>query len=171
MDFSQLVRERCSVRKFSEAPVEPEKLRAVLEAGRLAPTACNNQPQRIYVLQSPEALAKIRGVVKYAFNAPIVLMICVNEDAAWKNQREPGFSSGEMDATIVCDHMMLQAADLGLGTTWVRGYTTEDVMRAFPLPLGERLVCLLPLGYPAEDARPAPQHSVRRPMEDLVKTL
>ena len=68
MDFTQLVAQRYSVRKYAERPVEPEKIQAVLEAGRLAPTAKNLQPQRIHVIQSPEALAKIREAVHCAFS-------------------------------------------------------------------------------------------------------
>ena len=171
MDFQTLIKQRYSVRNFAARPVEEEKLQKILEAGRLAPTACNKQPQRIYVLESQSALAKIRQAVTYAFNAPLVLMICVNEDVAWKNSREPGYSSGEMDACIACTQMMLQAAELGLGTVWVRGYSTEDVTRVFPLPLGERLICLLPLGYPAEDSRPAPQHDQRQPLSEMIKRI
>ncbi|MCR4666752.1 MAG: nitroreductase family protein [Desulfovibrio sp.] len=171
MEFSDVIKQRYSVRRYSERPVEETKLEAVLEAGRLAPTACNNQPQKIYVLKSGESLAKIRSCIKYAFNAPIVLLVCVNEDDAWKNSREPGYSSGEMDAAIVTTHMMLAAANEGLGSLWVRGYTTTDVLRVFPLPLGERLVCILLLGYPAETSAPSSHHLKRKLLDTMVTTL
>lgn len=171
MDFAELVRRRYSVRDFADRPVGEESLRLVLEAARQAPTAGNRQPQKIYVLKSPEALARIRSVTRYAFNAPLVLMICADENVAWKNSRETGYSSAEMDASIACTLMMLQAHALGLGTVWVRGYRTADVEKEFPLPAGERLVCLLPLGYPAEGSRPAAHHFERKPLEDLVAEL
>ena len=171
MDFQQLIKDRFSVRKFAPTPIEEEKLTTILEAAQVAPTACNNQPQRIYVLKSKEALTKISSVVKYIFNAPLVFMICVNEDVSWKNSRDAGYSSGEMDASIVCTQMMLQAQALGLGSLWIRGYATEDVTRLFPLPLGERLVCLLAVGYAAPDAKPAPYHTKREPLENIVRFL
>jgi len=69
MTFMELAKARYSVRKFSDKPIEKEKLDAILEAGRIAPTGHNYQPYRVYVLQSPEALEKIRGLTRCAFNA------------------------------------------------------------------------------------------------------
>ena len=85
MTFMELAKERYSVRKFSDKPIEKEKLDAILEAGRIAPTGHNYQPYRVYVLQSPEALEKIRGLTRCAFNAPVVLMVTVRKDEEWVN--------------------------------------------------------------------------------------
>lgn len=94
MDFFTLAKNRYSVRKFSERSVEPEKLEKVLEAARVAPTAHNYQPFRIYVLKSKDAIAKIRELTPCAFNAPIVLMvtICRDEHGSmnWKKGSFPG---------------------------------------------------------------------------------
>ena len=171
MSLSNLISERCSIRQFASTQVEEEKLKLVLEAARLAPTARNFQPQRIYVLKSEEALSKIRSTIKYAFNAPIVFLVCANTDTSAKIVYDNNYCTAEMDACIVATHMMLQAQELGLGTLWVRGYNTAEVLKAFPLPLGERLVCILLLGYPAENYKPSPLHFERQELEKFVKYL
>jgi nitroreductase len=166
----KLAAERYSVRKFSSQPVEPEKLATVLEAGRLAPTAANKQPQRIFVLQSEAALAAVRESTKCHFSAPVVLLICYDEAKAWQNPFTGQFS-GEVDAAIVTSHMMLAAADLGLGTTWVGYFKPEPVIEFCKLPAEIKPVAMLPLGYPAADATPGPMHSSREPLTATVKHL
>ncbi|MGI6354184.1 MAG: nitroreductase [Lentisphaerae bacterium] len=170
MSFMKLAAERYSVRKFSSQPVEPEKLATVLEAGRLAPTAANKQPQRIFVLQSEAALAAVRESTKCHFSAPVVLLICYDEAKAWQNPFTGQFS-GEVDAAIVTSHMMLAAADLGLGTTWVGYFKPEPVIEFCKLPAEIKPVAMLPLGYPAADATPGPMHSSREPLTATVKHL
>ena len=118
MDFAKLAAERYSLRKFSDRPVEAEKLSAVLESGRNAPTAHNFQPQRILVLQSPEALEKVDGCTGAHFHPPVMLVVAYDPAVSWKRETD-GKDHGEIDAAIAATQMMLQAADLGLGTTYV----------------------------------------------------
>ena len=120
MDFLEFAKERYSVRSFSQQPIEDEKMQKILQAGQVAPTALNFQPQKIYVLKSEDALEKIRFLTKYAYNAPVVLLVCADERKAWHSRHDFGFSSGQMDASIVCTHMMLEAWDLGIGSVWVK---------------------------------------------------
>ena len=167
MEFSTLAAARYSVRDFSDAPVSKQELDVVLEAGRLAPTACNLQPQRIYVLQSEQALASIRAITPCAFNAPLVLLVCGDTSESWNNPYS-GHDAAEMDASIVTSHMMLQAAQLGLGTTWVCFFDPAKVKAAFSLPEGVEPYCLLPLGRPADSARPSEQHGSRKPLQETV---
>lgn len=169
MEFEQLIRERYSVRKFSAAPIEEDKLRLILEAGRLAPTGHNSQPQRVYVVQSEEGIAKIRGLCRCAFNAPVVLMVTVNLDEQWKNDLEPGQASGTEDASIAATHMMLEAWNLGIGSCWVNWLPYTKVKKAFEIPEEEELILIMPIGYPAEDSHPAKIHSEYRPLEELVR--
>ena len=172
-------KERYSVRKFSDKKVEDEKLQKILEAGRLAPTAKNSQSQRIFVLQSPDALAKIRAATQMAFDAPVVLMVCYDADLSYKNTADtaytyfPGghYDGGEVDASIVTSAMMFQATELGLGTLWARGFDAQKIIDAFDLPANLHLVCLLDVGYPAADAEPSPRHSDRKPLSETVKYL
>lgn len=171
MDFMELIKSRYSARKFDESrPVEEEKLQAVLQAGACAPTAKNQQPQHVYVLKSPEAIAKIRGITRCAFNAPVVLLICGDRSVGWTNPFNDR-NSTEMDCSIVTTQMMLEAQALGLNTTWVCWYDTEAVKREFALPENHEPFVLLPLGYAAADCRPSSLHESRRPLEETVSVL
>ncbi len=170
MTFSELSVARYSMRKFSQQGVEPEKLQLVLEAGQSAPTAHNDQPQRIFVFQSPEALAKARGCTPCHFEAPVLLAIGADPQSAWVREKDQK-NYGEVDAAIATTQMMLQAADLGLGTTWVGVFDQEALRAAFPELAGIELVALLPMGYPREDAKPARLHTMRKPLEELVTYL
>ena len=171
MEFSQAIKERFSVRRYDERPIEEEKLRSVLEAGRIAPTAANKQPQRVYVIRSAEGLEKIRSITPCAFNAPAVLLVVYDESEQWTNPLEAGVVSGQQDASIVAAHMMLAAWDLGIGSCWVNFFPNTAVHDAFGLPENEKVVLLLPLGYPAEDAVPAPMHAQKKEMDELVREL
>ena len=76
MTFLELAKARYSVRSFKDQPIENEKLNLILEAGRIAPTACNNQPQKIYVVKSADARAKLASVCRCTFDAPVILAVC-----------------------------------------------------------------------------------------------
>lgn len=169
MSFIDLEKKRFSVRAYSDKPVEEEKLQKILEAGRLAPTACNYQPQKIYVLKSEEALAKIRKVTYQAKNAPVVLMVCYDRDISWKNAREEGYDGGEVDGAIVTSMMMMEATELGLSTLWARGFNANEVAKAFGLPENIKIVCLLLLGYLSED-EPG-KRTTRKALEETVTIL
>ena len=170
MDFAKLAAERYSLRKFSDRPVEAEKLSAVLEAGRNAPTAHNNQPQRILVLRSKEALALADGCARSYFDSPVMLVVSYDPADAWIRE-EDGKNHGEIDAAIAVTQMMLQAADLGLGTTYVGMFDPEKLHAAFPELAGLTPIALLPMGYPAEGAHPSRLHTDRKPLEELVRYL
>ena len=130
MDFLELAAERYSVRSYSDKPVEQEKIDRILKAAQLAPTAVNFQPQMIYVLKSETAMAKINRLCRCIYGAPLVFLICSDERKTWKSQTERGYSSGEMDCSIVCTHMMLEAWEQGLGSVWVRLFDVNAVAKA-----------------------------------------
>lgn len=172
MNFLELAADRYSVRSFSDTPVEQEKIDNILKAAQLAPTAVNFQPQKIYVLKSVEAMAKINRLCRCIYGAPLVFLICSDERRTWKSQTEAGYSSGEMDCSIVCTHMMLEAWEQGVGSVWVRLFDVDAVARAFDLPPYIRPICLLPVGYPTEDCRPyAPWHDVYREIKDFTEEI
>lgn len=171
MELSKVIKERFSVRQFAEKPIEEEKLNEILEAGRIAPTATNGQCQRVYVIKSEEALKKIRGITQCAFNAPVVLMVGYDENDLWENPLEKGVFSGEQDASIVATHMMLKAWDLGIGSCWVGYFPPTQTAKDFNLPSSVKLVLLLPIGYPADNAIPNPRHNERKPLNETVKYL
>ncbi len=170
MDFYTLVKERFSVRKFKDQAVEKEKVDRILEAGRVAPTAKNLQPFHVYVLKSEEALKKIRDLTPATFQAPVVMLLCEEADKAWVNPFD-GFNSASMDLAIMTSHMMLQAQELGLGTTWVCWFDTAKVKETFEIPDGLQPRVLLPVGYPAEDVQPGPMHPFRKEISDYVTEL
>ena len=170
MNFAELSAQRYSLRKFSDRPVEDALLQQVLEAGRNAPTAHNNQPQRIFVLQSQEALEKADACMDCHFHAPVVIGVGYDPKESWHREHD-GKDHGEIDASIAVTQMMLQAADLGLGTTYVGMFDPEKLTAAFPEMAGLVPIAMLPLGYPAEGAHPARLHTDRKPMEQLVKYL
>ena len=170
MDYQALSAARYSLRKFSTQPVEQEKLDLILEAGRNAPTAHNNQPQRIFVLRSPEALEKADGCTAAHFHPPVILVVAYDAAVSWKRETD-GKDHGEIDAAIAATQMMLQAADLGLGTTYVGMFEPDKLLAAFPEMEGTVPIAMLPLGYPAEGAHPARLHSERRPIGELAAYL
>lgn len=168
MTFTELAEKRYSVRKFDSRPVEEDKLERVLLAGRAAPTAKNLQPQHILVVRSAEALAKLNKCSPCIYGAPSALVVCYDKNIGWVRTRDDK-NHAEIDVTIVATHMMLQAEELGLGTVWVGVFDPEDLRREFDLP--EHLVpsAVLPLGYPAPDAMPAPMHGTRKPLSETVR--
>jgi len=170
MEFLELAQARYSVRKFADRPVEEEKLQKVLAAGACAPTAKNLQPQHIYVLKSEEAVAKMREITRCAFNAPVVLLVCGNKETAWVNPFNDR-SSNEMDCSIVTTQMMLQAQALDLGTCWACWFDTAKTREVFAIPENEEVFAILPLGYPAEDCKPAGLHFSRKSLEETVTVL
>lgn len=170
MDFEKLSAARYSLRKFSDRPVEAGKLEKILEAGRNAPTAHNNQPQRIFVLQTPEALEKADGCMGSHFHPPVILVVAYDPKDAW-NRETDGKNHGEIDATIAATQMMLQATDLDLGTTYVGMFESEKLWAAFPEMEGTVPIAMLTLGYPADGAHPSRLHTSRKPLEELVKYL
>ena len=164
--FMDLARERFAVREYAQTPVEQAKLDSILEAGRLAPTAKNVQPQHIYVLQSPEAIAKINELTRCAYGAPVVFLVCYDTDLVWT--KEDGTNSGDMDCSIVGTHMMMEATELGLGTCWVKWFDPAEVAAAFELPVNHKPSFLMPCGYAAENAKPRDMHFSRKPLTETV---
>ena len=171
MTFQELAKNRYSVRSFRNMPIKDEHMNLILEAGRVAPTACNNQPQKIYVAKSEESRAKLASVCRCTFDAPVVLVVCYDRNRDWKNKLMPGHESGETDAAIVCTHMMLQAADLGIGSCWVGYFNAQTVAQVLGLPEHVTVSALLPMGYPAEDAKPLPLHSQFRDFSDTIEEI
>ena len=173
MSFIDLVKSRYSCRAFDARPVESEKLQQILEAGRLAPTAKNGQPIKIFVLKSTEALEKLRGITRMAYNAPVVLMVCYDETQSYRaSNYNDDHDCGDMDASIVTTTMMMEATDLGLNTLWARGFNASCIESAFNLPENLKLVCLLDVGYAdAELGGPSPRHSERKEMSEIVEEL
>ena len=171
MNFFELAKSRWSVRAYKDTPIEEEKMQLILEAGRVAPTAKNYQPQRIYVATSKEAREKLKSVCRCTWDAPVVMVVCYDRERDYHSKLMPGYESGEKDASIVCTHMMLQAADLGIGSCWVGYFNPDQVAEVLGLPENITVTALLPIGYPAENAAPLPLHSQYRELADTVAEI
>lgn len=155
MSFTELTRARYSCRSYEDRAVEPEKLAAIIEAGRIAPSAHNNHPTRLIVCDTPEARAKAaKAAHNFAkdgsvFGAPVVLLACAKTNDAWV-RRHDEMNSSLIDTTIVVDQMMMQAVDLGLQTCWVCMFDPAVARAEFGLADDVLPVSMLTLGYAAD---------------------
>lgn len=167
MEFKEVIKNRYSCKKYSDRQVEADQLEAILNAGRLAPTAKNLQEQHIYVIQSPDALAKIDVVTPCRYGAPTVLVVAFDSKNVFTY---PGGKrdSGVEDATIVATHMILAAADEGVDSCWVNFLDPEKLAEALGLPENEEVLMVMDLGYAAAGAGPLPNHSNRKPLDETV---
>ena len=168
MDFLELAKERYSCRSFSEKVVEKEKIDKILETARLAPTACNYQPQRLLVLSSDEQLQKLNNCTQYGWNAKLVIIIFYDKEVSYKRDKYENKEFGEIDASIVTTHMLLEVQSLGLGTTWVGSFDPEKLIKTYDIPSNLVPVAILPIGYPSQDAHPSKLHEQRNEISDFV---
>lgn len=164
MDFQQLIRARYSVRAYRSDPVEEEKLAQVLEAARLAPTADNRQAFRLHVIPTRGREAELGKVYHRPWFAQAPLVIGIVGLPARNWVRRDGRNYMDVDCAIVMDHLILAAADLGLGTCWVAAFDPAAARAALALPPDEEPIAFTPLGYPAD----APREKTRRPLAELV---
>lgn len=163
MELMEAVRGRRSVRSFLDRPVEEEKLRAVLGAGRLAPSARNMQDRRFIVVRDRATRLELAEAArKQAFvgQAPVVIACCGTSDLVM-TCGQPAYV---VDVAIAVDHMTLAAFSLGLGTCWIGAFYEDQVKEILGVPESVRVVALLPLGYPSESPRATP----RKSLDDVV---
>ena len=170
MDFKEVVKNRYSCKKYSDKQVEPEKLNAILEAGRVAPTSKNLQEQHIYVAQSKEALAKIDAATPCRYGAPTVLIVAYDKYNVFTY---PGgkYDSGAEDATIVATQMILAAENEGVDSCWLNFFDPDKLAKELGLPENEVILMLMDLGYAAEGAGPLPNHSNRKDLSETVSYI
>ncbi len=170
MEFKKVIAERYSCKKFDGRKADRQQLMAVLEAGRLAPTAKNLQEQHVYVLESSESLAHIDAVTPCRYGAGTCLVVTYDKNNVYTY---PGGkrTSGIEDAVIVATHMMLAAKDAGLDSCWLNNFNPELLAEKMRLPENEEVVMILDLGYPAPEAEPLPNHFSRKPLEETVSFL
>ena len=169
-DFLTLAHERYSCRQFSQKPIEQGKLDRVLEAAVAAPTGCNYQPWHAWVVTDELSLKVVRASTRCHFDAPTIIILGSKAEEAWTRKFD-GLNVADIDATIAGTHLMLEAHDLGLGTTWVAYFNPAVIQEAFPQTRGYNLVGIFPIGYPAENAKPADLHHKSKPASELVSYL
>lgn len=165
MDIYELVAKRKSVRSFADKPVEEEKLRRILEAARLAPSASNRQEWRYVVVTDPHTRAQLAEAASgqsFVGEAPVVIACCAETDGHIMKCGHPSFL---VDVAIGIDHLTLAAAAEGLGTCWIGAFDQNAVKSALDIPPEIEVVELLPLGYPED---PSQKEKRRFPMDTIV---
>ena len=168
--FLKLAAGRRSIRAFQDRPVEREKLGLCLEAARLAPSACNAQPWRFVVVDDPAlkrrlaeaAFSGAYAVNRHAAAAPVLVAVVSQRGSAlaWVGSQVQGTVFRLVDIGIACEHFVLQAAELGLGTCWLGWFDARAAARVLGVPGGRRVEMLLSVGYPAEAPGPRPRRSL-----------
>ena len=169
MEFLELAKKRYSVRAYDDRPVEKEKLDKILEAAHVAPTAANMQPVKLLVVKSDEAKEKLAKAANI-YSAPVAIIVCADTDKAWTRPFD-GMKTTDIDASIITDHMMLTATELGLGSVWICYFKPDVIKEEFKLPLGLEPINILAIGYTNEKADANRHESQRIPMNEFVSFL
>ena len=167
MNFIELAKKRYSVRNYTDKKVEKEKLDKILQAAHAAPTAANLQPVHLIAVESKEGLEKIsKGANIYG--APLAIIVCADHNRAWVRPFDKK-QTCDIDASILTDHMMLEATELGLGTVWVCYFDPNMIRKEFDLPSHLEPVNILVIGYSNEKAADLERHEQTRiPLDELV---
>lgn len=164
MDVFTAISQRYSVRAYQTTDVEEDKLRKILEAGRLSPSASNRQDWKFIVVKNKETrkkLAKAAFGQSFIAQAPVVIVACGTEPEAMLACGQPAHT---VDVSIALAYMILQAYELGLGTCWIGAFSEEEAKKILGVPEDIRVVGMTPLGYP--DQRPSPKW--RKSLDEIV---
>ena len=165
MEFSELITQRYSVRAYKPDPVEDEKLQQVLEAARLAPTAANMQPFQLIIIHTEGREGELRRIYDrdWFVQAPLIIVACGIPSKAWVRHDKANY--GVVDVAIIMDHLILAAADQGLGTCWIGAFNPEAAREILGLPEGVDPIVMTPLGYPDDEWK----RKVRNSLDELVR--
>ena len=168
MDFENVIKERYSVRKFLDKPVEEDKINKIMEVCMVAPTAKNKQPIKVFVIKSGEGLEKIDSISVCRYNAPLVFLVCYDLDNCWYNE-DKTVNSGIEDASICTTHMMLEAYNIGLGSCWINLMDYSKCREVFNLDENIVPLCLLDVGY--SDMPAGPLHSKSKEIDEIFSVM
>lgn len=167
MDFLELSKKRYSVLHYQKECIPDDVIRKILEAGISAPTACNFQPQKIKLINTDEDRARLNRVVPSKYYVPAAFLVCYDKDTCWTRKFDRK-TSGEIDASIVTTHMMLEATDLGLGSIWVMYWNPHAMREEFKIPEQYEPVALLIVGYADKSIEPHKEHFIRKGVDAVV---
>lgn len=174
MTFLDLVKKRQSVRKYAPRPVPRDAIERCLEAARLAPSACNSQPWSFIVLDDEKLKNKVAekafsGAYKmnsFAKAAPVLIVVVTERSTYFA--RLGGFFRGTqynlIDIGIACEHLVLQAAEEGIGTCWMGMFNEKSVKKILGIPRDKKVDVIIGMGYPATGET---REKIRRPLEEL----
>jgi len=168
MDFNTLCNNRASVREYANTPIEEEKLAAVLEAARLAPSACNKQPWKFFVLKSEEAIEKAASCHQFSWckTAPVTILCCIDHSREWIRPYDEK-RHGNIDLAIAVEHICLAATEQGLGTCWICYFDAKLCKEKFELPEHLEPAVMIPIGYPKVEGTPKKRTSISNIVEVL----
>ncbi len=172
MEFYELIKTRESVRDYDPSkPVSREVLNRILEAGRLAPSAANRQPWTFVVVSSEEKLKEVRECYprEWFQQAPHILVVVGDKSKTWIRSYD-GYNPIETDLAIAMDHLILAAANEGVGTCWIIAFDYEKLAKAIGLKENEVIYCITPLGYPHDDYQPKGK-KIRKSLEEVVRFI
>ncbi len=164
MDVFAAIKQRRSVRAYKPAQVEKEKLKKVLEAARLSPSASNRQDWKFIVVREKETKKKLaRAAFGQSFigEAPVVIVACGTEPKAIMACGQP---TSTVDVSIACAFMILEAYEQGLGTCWIGAFKEDEVKKILKIPEPVRVVAVIPLGYPDE----SPSQRDRKDFDEII---
>lgn len=167
MEFIDICRTREAVRSYKSLPVETEKIERIVEAVRLAPSACNFQPWKFFILKSEEAMKQAASFYDRDWfkTAPMAIVCCIDHSQEWVRPADAK-KHGIIDIAIAAEHICLAAAEVGLGTCWVCNFDVAKCSEV--LGLGSELepAVLIPMGYPSTET---PREKSRKPVEDIIE--
>ena len=167
-DFLELAKSRYSVRKYQNRAVETEKLTAILEAGRVAPTAANKQPCVFLVLNDKETIEKLTHACN-PHGAPLAIVVCADKNIAWVRPFDNA-SMIEVDSTIAADHIMMCAQNLGLSSCWITYFDPAIIRKDFNIPDNLVPVNILVIGYGDDNPQSPDRHErTRKSLNSIVK--
>ena len=170
MEFNELIQDRFSCRSLSDSEIPHEALGRIFEAARLAPTAVNKQPFKVWAVESPEARAKLAKTTNYTFGAGVFLVVGGKNEDAWVRQYDER-NFADVDASIVATYIMLAIHNEGLRSTWVGHFDVPKLKEAFPQMADYDLIAIFPIGYATETGVPSARHTQRKPAVEIVEVL
>ncbi|MFB0918381.1 MAG: nitroreductase family protein [Clostridiaceae bacterium] len=169
MDLMDLMKNRYSVRRFDNKPVPNELVEKLVEAARIAPTAHNYQPFKVYKLIGDGVDSLLSAITPCNYKAPLNLVITMDVEKSWK--RPDGLNLSMLDAGIVCTHIMLMAEELGLGAYWIADINGKKAKELLGLGVNEEIITIFEIGYPLEGSKPGPWHTKRKTTEEIYSEL
>ena len=164
MDIKEVIQKRYSCRSYEDTPVPEEKLKSILEAARLAPSASNRQPYKFIIVKNKEKREKLAEAAAgqiFIGEAPIIIAGVSLEPERIMSCKVPAYA---VDIAIAMEHMALQAFAEGLGTCWIGAFSQEEAKKVLEIPEEYKIVALMPFGYPADS--PGPKD--RKNLDELV---
>lgn len=168
--LEELTNARFSVRKFKDEPVPEDLITEILEVAQNAPTACNKQPEIIYVVSSESGKAKVKASTQCHFNAPAFFVVCYDKALSWHRDYD-GWDYGQVDCAIIMTQMMLRMTELGLGSCFVGWFNPAKLKEQFALSENLIPVGILPFGYPADDVEPRGMHFDNKSIDQISRRI